>query len=411
MRNDLKKLMQAANLDALLITGPAQHNPPMTYFTGLVHVTSANLIYPLEAEPVLFFNSMERDGAAATGFKLKNYEDYDTRTLLKESGGDFIKAQALRYKRMLTEYNIQGRVGVYGRVELGENFAVLRELQKILPEIELVGESNFSSVLIKARTTKDAAEIDQIQQMGKITVEVFGRVQELLAGSTVHAEKLLQADGNPLTIADVKQKINFWLAEMGAENPEGTIFAQGRDAGVPHNNGTDTDILQLGKSIIFDLFPCQAGGGYFYDCTRTWCLGYAPDEVLAIYENVSEVYDKLYQALKLDAPFRDYQQMTCKLFEAQGHATIQQDPKLEAGYVHSLGHGVGLDVHETPYAKDDDSNTDLLLAGSVFAIEPGLYYPEKGYGVRLEDTLAARADGSFEILADFPKDLIVKMKA
>ena len=94
-------------------------------------------------------------------------------------------------------------------------------------------------------------------------------------------DMLIGRDGEPVTIGQVKGLINLWLAERGAENPEGTIFAIGRDAAVPHSSGNPSDILRLGQTIVFDIYPCEAGGGYFYDFTRTWCLGYAPDDVQA----------------------------------------------------------------------------------------------------------------------------------
>ncbi|MPN50877.1 Aminopeptidase YpdF [bioreactor metagenome] len=79
--------------------------------------------------------------------------------------------------------------------------------------------------------------------------------------------------------------------------------------------------------------------------------------------------------------------------------------------MHSLGHGVGLNIHEKPFSSTfNPSPNDILAPGAVFTLEPGLYYPEKGMGVRIEDTLVAKADGSFEILADFPKDLILPVK-
>jgi Xaa-Pro aminopeptidase len=209
-------------------------------------------------------------------------------------------------------------------------------------------------------------------------------------------------------IKDVKRRINLWLAEQEAENPEGTIFAIGRDAGIPHSVGNPDDALRLGQTIVYDIFPCEAGGGYFYDFTRTWCLGYAPEPVLKLYEDVKNCYDTIYASLKVNAPFHHYQKQTCEFFESRGHKTILNDPTVESGYNHSLGHGLGLQVHEKPWASMiNPSSSDILAPGSVFTLEPGLYYPEKGMGVRLEDTLTAHADGRFEILADYSKDLIL----
>ncbi len=114
-------------------------------------------------------------------------------------------------------------------------------------------------------------------------------------------ELLVHKDGTPLTIGQVKSRIDLWVAEYGAENPEGTIFAMGHDAGVPHSTGNASDPLRFGQTIVFDFYPCEAQGGYYYDITRTWCLGYATDEALALYEDVLFVYHQVRSQLRLNA--------------------------------------------------------------------------------------------------------------
>ncbi len=140
-------------------------------------------------------------------------------------------------------------------------------------------------------------------------------------------------------------------------------------------------------------------------------MGYAPDDVQQLYDQVKSVYDTLVKELKIGTHFSYYQKRTCELFEAMGHPTIRTKPATETGYVHSVGHGIGLHVHEKPWSSEvNPSTTDLLERGSVFTLEPGLYYPDRGMGVRIEDSWYARPDGNFEILADFPKDLILPVK-
>ncbi|MCD4802026.1 MAG: M24 family metallopeptidase, partial [Anaerolineales bacterium] len=214
----------------------------------------------------------------------------------------------------------------------------------------------------------------------------------------------------PVTVGQVKTKINYWLAEQGVENPEGTIFAIGGDAGVPHSAGKPADEIRLGKTIIFDIFPQEAGGGYFFDFTRTWCLGYAPEAEKQLHQDVWSVYQGIMKELEVNRWAPDFQERTCELFEAQGHKTIRQDNQLQSGYVHSLGHGLGLNVHERPWFGKGANQEDKLAPGSVVTIEPGLYYPDKGMGCRLEDTVWVKTDGSMEILADYPYDLVLPME-
>jgi len=411
MKTDLDRLMQEYNIDAILVTGSAQHNPAMVYMTGGGHMTSADLIKLRGADPVLYYNPMEREEAAASGLKTKNLVDFGWKGLLKQAGGDGNKAKALRYRAMLAEQGITaGRVAVYGKGEVGASFAVFSALQAAVPEFEIVGEDARASIMLAAMATKDATEIDRIRGMGKITTAVVGQVADFLSAHNAKNEMLVKSDGQPLTIGDVKGKINLWLAEKGVENPHGTIFAIGRDAGIPHSTGTPSDVMALGKTIVFDIFPCEAGGGYHYDFTRTWCLGYATDEALALYEDVYAVYQKVMDELKVNAPFKDYQDLSCDLYKAYGHPTTREDPAIQEGYVHSLGHGLGLHVHEAPWSGSDASEKDILAPGVVATIEPGLYYPSRGMGCRLEDTVAVMPDGHFEILAEFPLDLVLPVK-
>jgi Xaa-Pro aminopeptidase len=411
MKTDLDELMQANDLDAFLITGPAQHNPAMVYMTGGGHLTNADLIKKRGEGAVLFHYPMERDEAAKSGLKTKNLGDYDFTELLNQSAGDYLKAIVIRYKQMLAELGItSGRIALYGRSEIGTNYAIFSALQKEIPDVNLLGEID-NSVLMLARMTKDDTEIERIRKMGKITTQVVGQVADFITSHSVKNDVLVNKNGVPLTIGDVKSRINLWLTERGAENPEGTIFAIGHDAGVPHSSGNPTDPLKLGQTIVFDIYPCEAGGGYFYDFTRTWCLGYAPDDVLELYETVLSVYTSVTKQLQVGKPFMDYQQMTCEQFSAQGHPTIKEDPQTQQGYVHSLGHGIGLNIHERPWSGISSDEKDCLVPGSVFTIEPGLYYPEKGIGVRLENSLWVRPDGKMEVLAEFPMDLVLPVKA
>ena len=409
MKSDLDRLMDEHNLDAILITGSAQHNPPMGYLTGPIHMTSGDLIKKRGSSPVLFYNPMERDEAAKSGFSTKNLADYRFNELLKIANGNILEATILRYQKMLTDYGLSsGRLGIYGKMDVGSSYAIFTGIKDKLPDLELVGQLG-DSLLMQAMATKDEEEVERIRAMGAVTISVVEKVADFLTSHKSKNGVLVKSNGNPLRIGEVKSKINLWLAEAGVENPEGTIFAIGRDAGVPHSSGNPEDTLQLGQTIIFDIFPAEAGGGYFYDFTRTWCLGYAPDNVIALYEDVYKVYQQIMSELEVNSACYKYQDRTCELFEGMGHPTIKSNPQTQEGYVHSLGHGVGLYIHEYP-RMSSTIKEDRLAPGSVVTIEPGLYYPEKGMGVRLEDTVWVRPDGEMEILADYPLDLVLPIK-
>jgi len=412
MKSDIDALMQARNLDALLVLGAAEHNPPMYYFTGGGHISAAALVKKRGEAPVLFYNDMERDEAAKTGLQTKSLGAYSFQDLLKEAGGDLTLVGALRFQRILNDLGLtKGRMGIYGNVDFSSTFATVTRLQRLLPDLELVGESGMDSVFIRAMETKDERDVERIRRMGRLTIEVVRLTAEYLTSREVRADEvLLKEDGSPLTVGDVQARIRLWVAERGAELPEGFIFSIGRDAGVPHSTGNPADLMRLGQTIIYDIYPAERGGGYFYDFTRTWSLGYASLEAQELYGQVQEIFDRLLENFDLNASFKDYQRMACEYFESKGHKSQLNTENPLDGYVHSLGHGVGLNIHERPFSGREADETHRLAPGVIITSEPGLYYPEKGMGFRIEDTLWVRPDGRIEILADYPYDFVLPMK-
>lgn len=402
MKTDLDQLMQARNLDGLIVIGNAEHNPPMTYLTGGGHVSKAVLIKKRGQLAVLFCNQMEREEAAKSGLKVVPLTGAPIRELLTDTA-----AKLLFPKAGLTE----GRVGIYGQTDVSAVLLALANLQKSMPGLTFVGESPDDNIFLRAMETKDESEVARIRRMGKITTEVVGLVADYLTSRTVGSDEvLLDENGTPLTVGAVKSKISLWLAERGAETPEGFIFAIGRDAGVPHSIGNPDDLVRLGQTIVFDIYPAEAGGGYFYDFTRTWSLGYATPEAQALYDQVMAAYEKVTDNLDLNTPFKHYQQLVCETFEEAGHQTPLHTPSPVDGYVHSVGHGLGLNIHERPWSSLSADESNRLQPGVVLTIEPGLYYPNKGMGVRIEDTYYVCPDGTMEKLAEYPYDFVLKMR-
>lgn len=412
MKSDIDALMQSRNLDAILIVGHAEHNPPMYYLTGGGHVSHAALIKRKGEPAVLFCNDMEREEAAKSGLKIVPYSTYPYKELLDLANGDPALASALRYQRMFNDCGItSGRVGIYGTYDISSVVATLDHLRYMVPSLSFTGEHRDNSLFMYAMETKDEGEVDRIRQTGRATVEVVAKTTEYLTSCHVRDDEvLLKENGSPLSVGDMKGKINLWLAERGVEPAEGFIFAIGRDAGIPHSTGNPADLMRLGQTIVFDIYPAERGGGYFYDFTRTWALGYATPEMEELYKEVKSVYQKVTENLDLNASFKDYQRMVCEEYEQNGHSTPLKNPETTHGYVHSLGHGVGLNIHERPWSGLTASDDNLLKPGVVITIEPGLYYPEKNMGFRIEDTFWVRPDGKFELLVEYPYDFVLPMK-
>lgn len=410
MKSDLDAVLTANGLDAMMVLGPGSHNPAMVYLTGGGHFDNAILVKKTGAPAILVVNPMERDEAAKTGLITYTFNDFNYPSLIEASSGNFAKAAAKLYQLVLSKAEVhKGTVSVLGKVEASDFLSIFKELGPLAPEIEFVGE-NKTSILNQVTITKGKDEIERIIRMGKVTTHVVGQVADYLTSRKVIQEVLMDENGQPLTIGKVKGKINLWLAEQGAENPEDTIFSIGHDAGVCHSSGNPTEVISLGKPIVFDIYPCENGGGYFYDFTRTWSLGYATEPVQKLYDQVRQVYDEVCGELAVGKITQDYQDLTCKLFEEMGHPTIRQNKTTDIGYNHSLGHGVGLRVHEAPWFSVLMPQKDILAPGMVFTVEPGLYYPDQNMGVRLEDTFYVDEQGGIHRCVDYPYDLVLPMK-
>jgi len=402
MKADLDELIGKAGLDAIIVLGDAAHNPPMFYMTGGGHVNKAVLVKKKDRAPVVYCNAMERDEAAKSGLQIIPLSIGGGVDSLLKDPREILQAQAA----------VKGRLGLYGTLDVGDLLSITSKIREAFPDLELVAEPKEESVFLRAMETKDPGEVERIRRMGRITTEVVAKVAKLLMTSSVREDEVLtKDDGTPLTVADVKHRISLWLAERGAEEVEGCIFAIGKDAGVPHSVGTPDDPIRLGRTIVFDVFPAEAGGGYFYDFTRTWTLGYASPEAQRLFDEVRGVYDLMIENIDLNAPFKDYQKLACDEFHKNGHATpMHTEGVLEHGYVHSLGHGVGLNIHERPWSRHTAADDNILRPGVVITLEPGLYYPEKGIGARIEDTYWVRPDGALERLAEYSYDFVLPME-
>ena len=412
MRTYLDTLMKEQNIDALWVVGDMKHNADMVYFTGVHEVRQVDLFKRVGKLPLIYhFVDMEREEAEKSGLETHSYDaEKPLDKYLEDHHGDLEQAVAYRMRDVMVELGLSNsRISVSGSSSIHVTLNLIDRLRELLPDMELTTFVRNSPIQ-QARLTKEADEMERIRKMGQITTQVVRRTADYLSSQNVKNDHLVDEEGKPIRIADVKSLINLWIAELGAENPEETIFAIGRDAGIPHSNGNPDDLLELGKPIVFDIFPCEKGGGYFYDFTRTWCLGYADDETFKLHQQVLEVHQKIIKALKPYSPLKDYQTLTCELFTEMGHKTVADQYNLTEGYVHSVSHGLGLDIHESPFSGISATEWDILLPGVVFSVEPGLYYPSKGTGVRIEDSVFINPVGKFEILADYDYELVLPVR-
>lgn len=409
MKADLDRLMAERAIDALLILPGENEDPYRTYLSnGVQH--GGLVLKRCGSPPVLVVNSMERGEAARSGLPVFLYDDFGYSELLRthQDGRDVITTTW--YSRIFEEFGVAGRVGIYGVSDLNAALRTVRLLEKALGDrVSFVTEEARDTIFDRAYETKDPAELLRLRDVARRTSAVVRAARDWLATHRAAEGIVITAQGAPLRIGDVKRHVRGLLFAEGLVDSEGMIFAQGRDAAIPHSKGVDDEPLRLGATIIFDLFPREPGG-YFHDVTRTWCLGYAPPEVQAVYQTVMDAFWRARAMCTPGVSTSAVQRMVCEFFEAAGHPTVLHTPATTDGYTHSLAHGVGLNVHEAPYFPTF-SNRYTLQPGNVFTIEPGLYYVERGYGVRIEDTVCLNEAGELETLTDVPYDLIIGLES
>ena len=407
MKSDLDRLMAERDLQALVIVGEETYSAFRDYLTNGAQVTGGLVIKKRGSDPVMLVNPMEVEEAAASGLTVLTYNDLNWAELLEKAEGDRSKAHIGLWERALQNQAVPpGKVGIYGTGDVNVYIELVKDLNQ-LDSYEFVGERG-KTIFDEVSITKDADELVRIKQVAAGTNATLQATWDFIAGHRAEGDVVVKEDGTPLTIGDVKRFIRRTLMDHDLEDT-GMIFAQGRDAGFPHSRGQSDMPLKLGQSIVFDLFPREIGGGYHHDVTRTWCIGYAPEDVQQTYDVVMQSFEIAMNAYaEPGQPAYTLQEAVLDYFESLDHPTTRSTPGTMAGYVHSLGHGVGLQIHERP-SMSHLVRGDIFEIGNTLTIEPGLYYPDKGYGVRIEDMVYIDENGDMITLTDFRKDLVLPL--
>jgi Xaa-Pro aminopeptidase len=167
-----------------------------------------------------------------------------------------------------------------------------------------------------------------------------------------------------------------------------TIVAGGRQTCDPHEPGHGP--LRANEPIILDVFPRSQKTGYFGDLTRTVVRGRASEAVRRLYDTVARAQEVAIALLLPNAKAVQVHDSVQTFFDKEGFKTVKKGSRMQ-GFFHGSGHGVGLEIQEAPILGV--ASPDVLAAGQVVTVEPGLYYPGLG-GVRLEDVVTVTAQGA-----------------
>ncbi|OPL12389.1 MAG: hypothetical protein AVO39_04250 [delta proteobacterium MLS_D] len=227
------------------------------------------------------------------------------------------------------------------------------------------------------RACKDAGELIRLREAAKIATRALRKTLETLTEGTREREFALL--------------LNWHMALEGSEKPSfDTIVASGVNGALPHAR-PGLRPFRRGDFIVIDYGAVFEG--YHSDETYTACLGRATTEQRRVYETVLAAHDKALEAVRPGVLCRELDSIARTYIEQAGYGSR---------FVHGTGHGVGLDVHETPTISP--RSQDRLEEGMIITIEPGIYLPDR-FGVRIEDMILVTGDGC-EVLSETPKNLI-----
>ncbi|AUX09965.1 Xaa-Pro aminopeptidase [Halalkaliarchaeum desulfuricum] len=250
------------------------------------------------------------------------------------------------------------------------------------------------------RAVKTDEEIDNVQDAQRANEAAMRAAEALIDAAAVDEDGTLVSNGEPLTSERVRSEIEITLLRHGCSLDE-TIVACGSQAADPHDRGSGP--LSAGEPIIVDIFPKSKATGYHSDMTRTFSKGGPSETIREWYDLTREALEAALAAVEPGATGADVHDAACEVYEAAGEPTLRSEPETETGFIHSTGHGVGLDVHESPSLSPSGGE---LEAGHVITVEPGLYDPAHG-GVRIEDIVVVTEDG-YENITDYPIELVVE---
>ncbi|WP_336022167.1 M24 family metallopeptidase [Halobellus salinisoli] len=336
----------------------------------------------------LEFGRAKREGRADDVSRLA---DYDYRELAAEHGSK--EATARVVAAWLDDLGVE-RVATPDRFPLGAADRLRERDVGVVPETD--------DVVTEIRAQKTPAEIEHIREAQRANETAMDAAEELIREAEIVAGgpdggDVLRAGGEILTSERVREEIEVTLLRDGCALDE-TIVACGTDAADPHDRGSGP--LRPHESIIVDIFPRSKATKYHADMTRTFVRGEPSSTIDEWFELTREALDAAIDAIEPGVTGGAVHDVVCDVYEDAGLPTLRSDPRAETGFIHSTGHGVGLDVHELPRLSPDGGE---LKPGHVVTVEPGLYDPDVG-GVRIEDLVVVTEDGH-ENLTEQPIEL------
>lgn len=354
----LKKLqsaMKAANTEAIVVSSELNQR----YLSGLNYTDGFVVVLPETAFLLADFRYIEdaRAQVDASEFEILMPD----RSMLPSVAS------------ILKDHGV--KVALFEEATL--SYAWLERFKKAFEGVEM--QSGASAMIDALRLYKDASEIEKMTRAQAITDAAFSHILNFITPDRTEVEVALE--------------LEFFMRAHGSEGTAfDTIAVSGSNSSRPH--GTPRPV-KLEKGFFTMDFGARVDG-YCSDMTRTVVIGKADEDMKHLYNTVLQAQTSAIDALRAGMKCFDADKIARDIIENAGY---------KGCFGHSLGHGVGLFIHETPRLSPASAETELLLPGHVVTVEPGIYVEGK-YGCRIEDMVTVLEDGQIYDFTQSPKQLI-----
>ncbi|VVB88895.1 Xaa-Pro dipeptidase [uncultured archaeon] len=377
------------NADAFLMVSESEHNADMYYATKFLAVDS--FIYFNSKNEKLLVSDMEL-GRAKKESRVKD-------VIPASRYGLMGKLRKLRdidaaYCEMIVEFLRSENVK---HIAVPYNFSVQLADCMRKNSLEVTPIKSPFREMREVKSEQEIAAIEKAQRAGeRALAEGISAIK-----SAQSRRGVLYRENSPLKAEDVRAIIEMALLLQGCEAPD-IIIACGKGSSDPHWQGEGE--LLADEPIVIDMVPRSKSERYYSDMTRTVVRGTPKDELKDMYSAVFDSQVAAISKIKAGVSGSEIHNVVCDVLEEKGYGTARgKSGEFTEGFIHSTGHGVGLDIHEGPNLSESGRE---LKAGCVVTIEPGLYYKNTG-GVRIEDVVVV-TQGGCKNLTMFEKNLVLK---
>jgi Xaa-Pro aminopeptidase len=332
-----------------------------------------DFVYLSAPSPTIFVSSMEFERAKRESkVSVESLQDYGKK--IEEALVEILKKRELK--------NIS--VPPYFPLSIAERLKSEGMKLKVISDI------------VPQRRIKNPEEVKKISISQRIAGEAMKMVLRILKKSKEKGGILYYGDF-PLTSERLKTLVSLKLISLSS-SCEMMIISSGTQTAIPHHRGEGE--IKSGESIVVDIFPKHTLFRYHGDLSRTFVVGEPAQELREAYDHVLNAQQLALSMIHSGLSCRELHSAVKDYFSDHGYET---DVKKSTGFIHSTGHGIGLEIHEPPLISEND---ETLERGNVITVEPGLYFPKR-FGVRVEDVAVVHRDGVKIIEGGVPKILEV----